>query len=228
MDRLPDFVRHELELGAPYRGRIDTPAGAVHFRRSRWEHLNDGSDAPALRHREGAAWLLDGEAHVALLTLEEFKVAPPGPLYWEEFFHCADGLSQQAGDAVAALREVWGGYSPSAITDYGSIALITGAWIAPAHRARLDMRTAFDATLSAWAPKHAIAVLFAYPNDGEQDRPDAVVDLGSFEHRQAALIRLYARVLGFQLMPVKDARRDTMWRPRADLADLATMRPARS
>lgn len=217
----PRVVAEEVAHRARYPRRADTPAGRISYRVSKWEHLNEGRDEPAIKCRDFACWLRGPERQrIALLTLEEFDLEPG--VYWDEFWFWADGLSEQGGSAVEAMREAWDGpfVTPS---DYGSIVLISGAWIDPPHRSRIDHRLALDSALAALTPEHAIAVLLAYPA-GFDELPSApeqdVQSLGDFDWRQRALMRMYQRELGFEPFKVREARRDCMWRPRAALTDV--------
>lgn len=218
---LPRNVHHELACQLRYPLRIETPAGAARFRRSRWERFDESRDGvgAAIRHREISGWLYSGADRIGLLELEEFD-ADPGT-HWDELWEIADGLSEQAGEAIEAMREAFGDVFVSA-ADWGPIVLVTGAWIAPAHRTRVEQRGILDAVLPVVTPGYGIAVLVAYPQgfDGDErgDAADAAVEnLGGFEWRQRALMRHYQRALGFTAFDTKEARREVMWRARPDV-----------
>lgn len=217
----PRLVRDEANLGARYPIVTRTPFGAMAFRRSRWSWLNEGRDEPKILSRDAAGWLRSGRTRIALLTLEEWKLEPA--VYWDELWEYADGLSQQAGDLVHAMKEAWGGSFASA-GDWGTIVMLTGAWVHPAHRTRIDHGAILDAALASVTPDHAMAVLVAYPagfdeREGGAEGTD-VRQLGDFDWRQRALMRMYQRQLGFSSMRVTEARPECMWRPRADLAEV--------
>jgi len=67
------------------------------------------------------------------------------------------------------------------------------------------MRVAFDAALDALASKHAATFLLVYPQDDDDDAAEGVEDLGGWDWRHRALIRLYERELGFNLLENKEA-----------------------
>lgn len=215
---LPRNVQFEMSYKARYPLQIDTPAGVARFRRSRWSQLNEGREAPEIRHRQMAGWLYAGKERIALLEIEEFD--PDPQTYWEELWYWADSQSAQAADAIEAMREAFGGAFANA-TDWGTILLLSGVWIAPTHRARLNQRAILDDLLIKVAPDYGIAVLVAYPQgfDSEERQADQEADvpvLGSFEWRQRALMRFYERVLGFKAFDVRSARPEVMWRARPD------------
>jgi hypothetical protein len=217
----PRIVRDEEALRVRYPLKVATAAGEARFRRSRWCHLNEGEDMPAVRHREGAGWLYDGETRAALLTFEEYDLECG--TRWDEFWLWADGYAEQSGDAVLAMQEYWGGVFPKP-PDYGPIVLLSGGWIAPPYRSRLPYRDVFDAVLRKLSPKHSVAVLLAHPAESDEDPADAheageVAELGGFDWRQRALMRFYQRELGFSPLPAREARFGFMWRPRANIAE---------
>ncbi len=217
----PRDVAHELSCKVRYPNRIETSAGLIRFRRSRWEHWNEGENEPAIRHREAVFWLhaSDGE-RVAMLKLSEYDL--DCGVYWEEFWTWTDGLEAQAGHIVEAMQEALSDGPFVSVSDWGPLVFATSAWIAPAWRTRLDMGALFDAALNALSPKYAAAFLLAFPEpyDDEIQGPDTPVEeLGGFDWRQRALVRLYERALGFQQLQTKEASEFVMWRPRPDLRD---------
>jgi hypothetical protein len=215
--RYPRFVSHELACKVRYPHRLTTAAGELRYRRSRWEHMNEGDDAPAIRHRESVFWLHDGRERIAMLEFSEYDLEPA--VYWDEFWRWADGLEEQAGVIVEAMRETFGGAFAS-VADFGSIVFAKHAWVAPPRRTRVDIRAAFNGSLQALAPTHAAVFLLAYPQSEEQEEAttETVEDLGDWDWRQRALIRLYERELGFRLLENREAPFGVMWRPRGDIA----------
>jgi hypothetical protein len=109
----PRDVRHEEACKVRYPHRVETPAGLVRFRRSRWEHINNRPDGGQIRHREAAAWLYAGAERIGLLQLNEFDPSPD--TYWDELWHYADGLSVKAGDVIETLRDALGGAFAGAV-----------------------------------------------------------------------------------------------------------------
>lgn len=207
----PPIVADEELRHARYPIRIPTPAGEARFWRSRYSHENDyGDDRPKVKHREASGWLYREGERAALLKIEEYDLEPG--VYWQEFWVCADGHSAQNGEAVEAMREYWGG-SFVAPSDYGNIALCTGAWIDARFRSTLPYRAILDAVLPVIAPKHEAVFLMAQPSE-DDDRSSNVTDLGRFEWRQRALMRFYERELGFQPLGLNARDHWWMWRTR--------------
>jgi len=182
--------------------------------------MSGGRDGGVVRHREMAGWLFDGAERIAMLQLEEFD--PDPDTYWQELWYEADGLSGQAADAVEAMREAFGGSFASA-ADWGSIVLLSGVWIAPACRTRLDQGALLDTLLQKLTPAYGLAVLVAHPAGFEHvgdllnPRDTTVEGLGAFEWRQRAQMRFYQRTLGFTPFVVREARPEVMWRARPDV-----------
>jgi hypothetical protein len=89
------MVQHELACRVRYRHSVETPAGPVRFRRSRWEHViygrDERDDGGRIRHREAAAWLHAGADRIALLRLDEFDPNPD--TYWQELWPSASILN---------------------------------------------------------------------------------------------------------------------------------------
>jgi hypothetical protein len=165
-----------------------------------------------VKFRELFCWFMKNDQRIGALKLAEWSVEPHTGN--EDFLGEMDSADADVYELGMAVTSVW---DVAELRIHGSLVETAFVWMMPA-----EARENFWVTAHAYfmkqyfARKAAVLLLRAAPLEYPQAKsPDDPLIQGLAD-RTAAMVRLYRRTLGVELLPGPAGERGWMWRPLKD------------
>lgn len=183
---------------------------SMQVHRSRWAWLDDGKCV--VKRKQVTAKLYHEGKHIGSFRLNEYDVSceAEASQVFEFFDYRSAALSELGGVLCGHWPELF------EVTDYGTIAELERAWMAPAAASGRHFSAATQALVSL-SRRKALLLLKAFPLEYE-GRVDCQ-NTGAHARRQRALMRMYSAILGVQPVPGRAGERGWMFRVTPRLAD---------